>query len=86
MAETRTCPSGHILPEVSFQSFISLNAQTDEKLVTFHCPGGKRGHGFTLGKARDSEMFTQAEYDRLLQHAKRERAIELSSKKTGVEL
>lgn len=57
MTEERTCPSGHKLPVTDFHSYVDLKEPELDDAITFECPGGKRGHSFTLRKAVASGMF-----------------------------
>jgi len=57
MIEERTCPSGHKLLVTDFHSYVDLKKPEMDDAITFTCPGGKRGHSFTLRKAVASGMF-----------------------------
>lgn len=52
-----TCPSGHKLDETAFSSYVDMKVPDIDDAVIFNCPGGKRGHTFTLRKAVNSRMF-----------------------------
>jgi hypothetical protein len=58
--EERTCPSGHRLPVRAFESYVDLTKKGDDAIL-FSCPGGKRGHIFSLRRAITSGMFTEDE-------------------------
>lgn len=55
------CPSGHTVKATDLHSTVILKEPDIEKAVVFDCPGGKRGHTFTLKKAKDAGMFTADE-------------------------
>lgn len=59
--EERTCPSGHKLPVDQFHSYLDLTKTNIDDAILFDCPGGKRGHTFTLVKAAAAGMFTPDE-------------------------
>ena len=59
--EERTCPSGHTLPVDQFRSYVELGVKDYDDAITFTCPGGKRGHTFTLRKAVAKGMFNTEE-------------------------
>ena len=61
MSEERTCPSGHTLPVADFHSYVDLKLPELDDAITFYCPGGKRGHSFTLRKAVAGGMFNTEE-------------------------
>lgn len=77
MPEERVCPSGHRLPVGQFQSYIDLTKDlTKESLedaILFDCPGGKRGHTFSLSRATASGMFTKEEAAKIRSQAEREK-------------
>ena len=66
----RVCPSGHELPVEQFKSYIDLTKEGDES-INFECPGGKRGHTFSLSKAVASRMFTEEEATKIREMAAR---------------
>lgn len=59
--EERTCPSGHTLPVDQFKSYVKLDVKDYDDAIIFDCPGGKRGHTFTLRKAVAKGMFNTEE-------------------------
>ena len=59
--EKRTCPNGHVLPVDQFHSYVKLDIEDCDDAIVFDCPGGKRGHTFTLRKAVASGMFNTEE-------------------------
>jgi hypothetical protein len=69
----RTCPNGHAFPETEFKAYIKLDVEDIKDAVIFDCPGGVRGHQFTLRKAVASNMFTLDEANKLANAAYRER-------------
>ncbi len=56
-----TCPSGHTVQATELHSYVSLTVSDLDEGITFECPGGKRGHTFTLKKAVASGMFMEEE-------------------------
>lgn len=56
--ELLTCPSGHKLNPAKFICIVDTKITDIDDAVIFTCPGGKRGHTFTLRKAVASGMFT----------------------------
>ncbi len=73
--EERTCPSGHTLTVDKFQSVVALTVKEIDDAIVFSCPGGKRGHTFTLRKAETSGMFTAEEAERIRQGGIRHRKV-----------
>ena len=63
--EKRTCPSGHTLPVDQFRSYVDLEKEEVDDAITFSCPGGKRGHDFSLRRGIASGMFTEEEAEKL---------------------
>ncbi|MFA5429819.1 MAG: hypothetical protein WC329_01515 [Candidatus Omnitrophota bacterium] len=59
------CPSGHTVKATDLHSTVILAEADIEKAVVFECPCGKRGHTFTLKKAKDAGMFTVEEASRI---------------------
>jgi hypothetical protein len=57
MSEERTCPSGHKLPVEQFKAYVDLTIKDIDEEIKLDCPGGKRGHTFSLRKAIVSGMF-----------------------------
>lgn len=55
------CPSGHIVQATELHSYVSLTETDLNDAITFECPGGKRGHTFSLRKAVAAGMFTEEE-------------------------
>jgi len=56
-----TCPSGHSVKSVDVHSTVKLVERDIYEAVVFECPGGKRGHSFTLKKGIEKGTFTAAE-------------------------
>ncbi len=56
--QTFTCPHGHTFPATEFHSYVDMHIPEIEDAVTFFCPHGARGHGFTLRKAVAGRMLT----------------------------
>ena len=56
-----TCPAGHTVQATELHSYVSLTEANLDDGITFECPGGKRGHSFTLRKAVAKGMFTEEE-------------------------
>ena len=71
--EKRTCPSGHTLIVSEFKSHLKLDVPDITDAVIFECPGGARGHQFTLRKAVGSGMFNIQEANMIANAAYRER-------------
>ena len=71
--EKRTCPSGHTLIVSEFKAIINLGVEDITDAVVFSCPGGARGHQFTLRKAVGSGMFNLDEANKIANTAYRER-------------
>lgn len=65
MADMFTCPSGHTHPAGDFHSYVNLKIEDANEAVTFTCPGGKKEHIFTLGKAVKSGMFTEEQAEKI---------------------
>lgn len=63
----RTCPSGHKLTVDKFHSTVYLTKEEIDDAIVFDCPGGKRGHTFTLRKAEVSGMFNIEEVEKIRQ-------------------
>ena len=58
MEEKFTCPKGHTLPFSEFHATIKVDVPDIDDAVVFECPGGARGHHFTLRQAVVGKMFT----------------------------
>jgi len=70
--EQKTCPSGHTLPIAEFHSYVDLTVTgNNDDAVIFDCPGGKRGHQFTLRKAVAKKMFTAEEGAKIRESGKK---------------
>lgn len=65
--EEKTCPSGHTLPLNQFHSYVKLDVKDYDDAIIFDCPGGKRGHTFTLRKAISKGMFNTEEATKIRQ-------------------
>ena len=60
------CPSGHDVKVADLHSTVKLETGIEiEDAILFSCPGGKRGHSFTLRQAVASGMFTQDQAGRI---------------------
>ena len=75
----RICPSGHKLDEAKFFTYVDLKIPDIDDAIIFDCPGGKRGHKFTLRKAVRSGMFTAEEAAKLRESGTQTRARALQS-------
>jgi len=65
LTATITCPSGHSVSVTDLKSYVKLDVEEPDDAVIFDCPGGKRGHQFTLRKAVASGMFNTEEAARI---------------------
>lgn len=70
-----TCPSGHIVKIADIHSFVDLTKSDLDEAIIFECPGGKRGHTFTLRKAVAKKTFTIEEAARIRAEGGRKKAI-----------
>jgi hypothetical protein len=68
------CPSGHTVKATDLHSYVKLVEKNIFEAVTFSCPGGKRGHEFTLKKAVAAGMFNQEEADRIAESGRQHQA------------
>ena len=59
------CPSGHTVQASDLHSTVILKEADIDLAIVFECPGGKRGHSFTLKKAVAAGMFTEEEAERI---------------------
>lgn len=69
MSKEYTCPSGHKFPVEKFHSYVDTTIADLDNAVIFDCPGGKRGHSFSLRKAVGSGMFSIEEGMKIRQSA-----------------
>jgi hypothetical protein len=69
------CPAGHELKPQELHSTVLLAEPDINRAILFTCPGGKRGHEFTLEKAVAAGMFTEEEADRIRLGGKQHRAM-----------
>lgn len=74
MKNELTCPSGHTLPPAEFRSYVDMTVEELDDAITFTCPGGKRGHTFSLRKAVAAKMFTIEEAARIRESGKQHKA------------
>lgn len=74
MRDKITCPSGHTEPVTSIHSYVDLKAPEIDDAITFECPGGKRGHTFTLRRALKAGTFNEEEAARIREGGKAHRA------------
>lgn len=68
-----TCPSGHTADADKFHSTVDLTKSDIDDAITFECPGGKRGHSFSLKRAVKSGMFTEEEGARIRVQGQRQK-------------
>lgn len=59
------CPSGHTVQATDLHSTVVLAEPDIDQAIVFECPGGKRGHSFTLKRAVAAGMFTEEEAERI---------------------
>ena len=76
MTEERTCPSGHKLTVADFHSYVDLKKPELDDAITFSCPGGKRGHSFTLRKAVAGGMFNIEEAAKIRAMGEQHRGVQ----------
>lgn len=69
------CPSGHIVNATDLHSTVGLAEPDIDLAIVFECPGGKRGHSFTLKKAVAAGMFTEDEADRIREGGQKHREL-----------
>jgi hypothetical protein len=67
-----TCPSGHTFEDDKFHSTVDLTKTDIDDAITFECPGGKRGHSFSLKRAVKSGMFNEEEGARICAQGQRQ--------------
>lgn len=60
-----TCPSGHKVKVEDLHSYVKLNEGELDDAIAFSCPGGKRGHNFSLRKAVAAGTFNIEEASRI---------------------
>ena len=67
------CPSGHEITFLQLHSTVILAESDIDLAIVFECPGGKRGHTFTLKKAVAAGMFTEEEAGRIREGGRKHR-------------
>jgi hypothetical protein len=68
------CPSGHTVQATELHSTVKLKETDIYEAIIFECPGGKRGHTFTLKKAVTAGVFTKEEAARIAEGGKQHQA------------